>query len=65
MKTIALRFGESFAPQCGTIAAHQEIIDKNGFVWYGKIGAKVSHDIIEEIRIVHLVICFTIAFSPA
>ena len=49
MKTIALRFGETFAPDCGTIAAHQNIIDKNGFVWYGKIGAKVSHNIIEEL----------------
>ena len=49
MKTIALRFGETFAPECGTIAAHQEIIDKNGFVWYGKIGAKVAYNAIEEL----------------
>jgi hypothetical protein len=31
MKTIALRFGEHFAPPCGTIAAHQEIIDEGIF----------------------------------
>ena len=37
MKTIALRFGEHFSPACGTIAAHQEIIDKSGYVWYGKM----------------------------
>ncbi|MGE9977058.1 hypothetical protein [Bariatricus sp. HCP28S3_C2] len=32
MKTIALRFGEHFSPECGTIAAHEEIIDKLGYV---------------------------------
>lgn len=57
MKTIALRFGEHFAPNVGTIASHQEIIDKYGFVWYGKMGAAVSDKVIakllenEEIRI--------------
>ena len=42
MKTIALRFSESFAPSCGTIAAHQAVIDQLGYVWYGKMGLKVS-----------------------
>ena len=42
MKTIALRFGEYFAPPCGTIAAHQEIIDELGYVWYGKLGSTIS-----------------------
>ena len=42
MKTIALRFGEHFAPPCGTIAAHQAIIDNKGYVWYGKLGNTVS-----------------------
>lgn len=50
MKTIALRFGEHFAPECGTIAAHQEIIGKLGYVWYGKLGTAVSAQIIEEIK---------------
>ena len=49
MKTIALRFGEHFAPPCGTIQAHQEIIDKLGYVWYGKLGSKISTKIIDEI----------------
>ena len=49
MKTIALRFGEHFAPACGTIAAHQEIIDKYGYVWYGKLGNTVSDKNIAEI----------------
>ena len=42
MKTIALRFGEHFAPPCGTIAAHQAIIEDKGYVWYGKLGNTVS-----------------------
>ena len=49
MKTIALRFGEYFAPDCGTIAAHENIINEVGYVWYGQMGAAVSDKIINEI----------------
>ena len=49
MKTIALRFGEHFAPSCGTILAHNELIKKNGFVWYGKLGNKISEQVIKEV----------------
>ena len=49
MKTIALRFGEHFAPPCGTIAAHQELIDQFGYVWYGKLDSPVSDKIKAEI----------------
>ncbi len=48
MKTIALRFGETFSPECGTIAAHQQIINDLGYIWYGKLGAAVSVKTIEE-----------------
>ena len=50
MKTIALRFGEHFSPECGTIAAHQEIIDKLGYVWYGKLGSPVNQKMIAELK---------------
>lgn len=40
--TIALRFADTFAPLEGTIRAHQNMINKLGFVWYGKLGAAVS-----------------------
>ncbi len=50
MKTIALRFGEQFSPDCGTIAAHQEMIDDLGFVWYGKMGNPISTRIIDELK---------------
>ncbi|HFU3867148.1 TPA: hypothetical protein ACGO3B_000928 [Streptococcus suis] len=50
MATIALRFGEHFAPDEGTIAAHQEIIDKYGYVWYGKLGRAISSKIACEIK---------------
>lgn len=48
MKTIALRFSDNYAPKEGMIYLHQELIDKHGFVWYGKFGNRVSKDIIEE-----------------
>ena len=50
MKTIALRFGEHFSPDCGTIAAHQQLIDKLGYVWYGKMGSPVATRIVEELK---------------
>ena len=50
MKTIALRFGEHFSPDCGTIAAHQEIIDKLGYVWYGKMGSTVSDKLLPTLN---------------
>ena len=49
MKTIALRFSNSFAPECGTIQSHQALIDQDGFVWYGKLGSKVSSGIADII----------------
>lgn len=49
MKTIALRFGEHFSPDCGTIAAHQALIDELGHVWYGKMGSPVAARVIDEL----------------
>ena len=45
MRTVALRFSNSFAPACGTIKAHQELIDSSGYVWYGKLGSRVSDEV--------------------
>lgn len=42
MKTIALRFSNKFAPECGTIEAHNELIQKIGYAWYGKLGNKIA-----------------------
>ena len=50
MKTIALRFGEHFSPECGTIAANQEVIDELGYVWYGKMGNPVAERIVNELK---------------
>ena len=49
MKTIALRFGETFSPECGTIKAHQYVIDQLGYVWYGKLGSSISDKVINDI----------------
>lgn len=40
--SFALRFADNFAPNVGTIAAHQAVIDRCGAVWYGKFGSPVS-----------------------
>lgn len=42
MKTIALRFADNYAPKEGTIKLHQEISEKNGYVWYSKFGNTLS-----------------------
>ena len=49
MRTVSLRFAENFAPGCGTIAAHQALIDRYGYVWYGKLGSAVSLRVSSEI----------------
>jgi hypothetical protein len=49
MKTIALRFSNKFAPDCGTIEAHNELIQKNGYVWYGKLGNRIAASVFDEI----------------
>lgn len=50
MRTIALRFGDHFAPECGTITAHQQLIDELGYVWYGKMGNPVASAIANELK---------------
>lgn len=49
MRTIALRFGENIAPECGTIEAHNQLISEYGEVWYGKFGAPLSEKVIADI----------------
>lgn len=49
MRTIALRFAENPALECGTIAAHQALIDQNGFVWFAKSGQPISATIVNQI----------------
>ncbi len=49
MKTIALRLKEQYAPVCGTVAAHQKLIDQYSYVWYGKLGPAISEGAAKEI----------------
>ena len=49
MKTVALRFSNKFAPECGTIEAHKELIQKKGYVWYGKLGNKIAQNVFSDI----------------
>ena len=49
MKTISLRFSDNFAPNEGTIAAHQALINERGYVWYGKMGSPVSITVMKSL----------------
>lgn len=40
--SIALRFADTFAPSEGTIAAHEKIIARQGYVWFGKFGTPIA-----------------------
>ena len=46
---LLLRFGEHLAPPEGTIAAHQGVIEKVGYVWYGKLGQPLLRARVEAI----------------
>lgn len=48
MITVALRYFDNFAPEGGTIIAHQKVIDEMGFVYYGKLGAPLSMKVIQQ-----------------
>ena len=49
MKSLALRFSDNFAPKSGTIEEHKKIINSKGYVWYGKVGNKISTKILDGI----------------
>ncbi len=49
MKTVALRFSDKFAPDEGTIKAHERLIKDRGYVWYGKLGLPLSQKAIDYI----------------
>ena len=49
MRTIALRFAEKFAPNNGTISAHNEVISSLGYVWYGKLCKSISKRVVSDI----------------
>ena len=49
MITVALRYFDKFAPEGGTVVAHQMVIDEKGFAYYGKLGAPLSMKIIQQL----------------
>jgi hypothetical protein len=40
--SVAIRYGEHIAPREGTVAAHQTVVDRAGYAWYGKFGLPLS-----------------------
>ena len=49
MKVLSLRYGENFAPPCGTMSAHKSLIATYGFVWYGKFGCPISKKVVTQV----------------
>ena len=49
MQTVALRFTDNYAPQEGTILAHENLLKKKGYVWYGKTGNALSSKVISAV----------------
>ena len=49
INAIALRYSEKFAPSEGTIQAHLNVIEKHGFVWYGKMGKIIGDKAINSL----------------
>ena len=49
MRTVSLRFTDKFAPDGGTILAHESIIKTNGWCWYGKLGLPLSDKVIAQV----------------
>ena len=49
MKTIVLRYSDSFAPADGTLAEHEKLIKAEGYAWWGKKGPKISPAVVRDI----------------
>lgn len=47
MKKVALRFTNNSAPVSGPVGAHDELIIQFGYAYYGKICARISHEIVK------------------
>lgn len=41
--SVVVRYGEHLAPRSGTIAAHNSVLDRLGYVWFGKMGSPLAH----------------------
>lgn len=50
MITVALRYFDKFAPEGGTVFAHQQMINEDGFVYYGKLGSPLSKKVIAQLK---------------
>ena len=49
-KHLLVRFSDSMFSVGDVIELHQNIIKKNGFVWFGKLGSSIGQNHIEEIN---------------
>ena len=53
-KALVIRYGEHVGPAEGTIRAHQRVLDQQGYVWFVKLGSRLSASraeaLVREIR---------------
>lgn len=47
---LLVRFSDNLFAVGDAIAKHQEVVQKNGSVWFGKLGTPISHKAIETIH---------------
>lgn len=54
VRLLVIRYGEMVGPPEGTIRAHQDIIARAGYVWFGKLGKAIGHttaiELLDQIR---------------
>jgi len=47
---LLIRFSDRLLENRGTIEEHQNVIEKEGAVWFGKMGQPVSYNVIEKLN---------------
>ena len=47
---IAVKYTDRLAPSEGTVAAHAEVLNNRGYVWFGKVGRRIGADRAEVLK---------------
>lgn len=45
-----MRYRDLLGPEGGVISAHGAVLDRRGYVWFGKMGHRVSSDRVRDLR---------------
>jgi hypothetical protein len=49
-RVLVVRYSDGHGPAEGTIAAHQAVVNRLGYVWFGKFGRRVGAETLEALR---------------